>query len=421
MPVVYPNDQDCNNMRRLILLVLFFSMCRLGLGALNYWPPKSKEGTEWVDPKTGHRVIRLSRREGENEVFYFHQNPFTKDGDKMVFMGTTEVGRCAFTVSLDTFEIQQVTFANTGFEVVGATSRLLYYMSGDGVFSTHLDTLETREIARVPAHYTWGRGFSVNSDETLLAGCYCLGEERYYQSGMPRRKWIREIWEARLPNTLYTIDINQGVIREFYHENEWLGHVQFSPVDPYLILFCREGPGRDVERLWTIRADGTEVKKLYEKKHPRELQTHEFWSPDGKKVWCDFQTPRWIVRAIPCLEPIVDSRFFLASVDVDSLELKLYPYKMQFASRHFNISQDQTMFCGDGEGGSFRLCPSGKWIFLYTIKEGRVQVKKLCSMKGHSWKSYPEPNVHFTPDGKWVVFQSDVTGSLQVYAVSVEP
>ncbi|HOT51532.1 MAG TPA: hypothetical protein PLI07_11155 [Candidatus Hydrogenedentes bacterium] len=77
------------------------------------------------------------------------------------------------------------------------------------------------------------------------------------------------------------------------------------------------------------------------------------------------------------------------------------------------------MFCGDGEGGSFRLCPSGKWIFLYRIANGKLRIEKLCSMKGHSWKSHPEPNVHFTPDGKWVVFQSDTGGTLQVYAVSV--
>ena len=78
------------------------------------------------------------------------------------------------------------------------------------------------------------------------------------------------------------------------------------------------------------------------------------------------------------------------------------------------------MFCGDGEGGSFRLCRSGKWIYLFKIENGKLRVEKLCSMAGHSWKTYPEPNTHFTPDGKWVIFQSDVGGTTQVYAVEVE-
>jgi oligogalacturonide lyase len=384
------------------------------------WPPTVPGRDEWTDKSTGHKVIRLSRREGSNEVFYFHQNPFAATGDKMVFMGSTDKGRCAFTVDLKTLEIHQITTINTGFEVVAPKSRHLFYSSGDGVYSTHLDTLETRKIADVPHHYTWGRGFSVNSDETMLAACYCLGEDKYYTSKMPREQWIREIWKAKLPNAIYTIDIPSGKINEFYHENEWLGHVQFSPTDPKLIEFCHEGPGHDVDRMWVVRSDGGGLRKLHVKKYPRELQTHEFWSPDGTKIWCDFQTPSLPARVAPFMEAVTYPRFYLASVDTRTYELKRYPYPMRYASRHFNISQDQTMFCGDGEGGSFRLCRSGKWIYLFKIENGKLRVEKLCSMAGHSWKTYPEPNTHFTPDGKWVVFQSDVGGTTQVYAVQIE-
>lgn len=383
------------------------------------WPPASSAENAWTDSTTGHRVIRLSRREGANEVFYFHQNPFTASGDKMAFMGHGEQGRCAFIVDLESLEIRQVTNVNTGFEVVAPKSRILYYMSGDSVFSTHLDTLETREIAKAPPHYKWGRGFSVNADETLLAGCFCLGEEQYYTSSLPRDEWIQAIWEAKLPNALYTINIQTGEINECYQVNEWLGHVQFSPTDPALIEFCHEGPAREVERLWSIRTDGTGLRKLHEKKYAREIQTHEFWSPDGSKVWCDFQTPGLLARLAPKLEALSFSRYYIASVDVNTRELNLYRMRMRHASRHFNISPDQTMFCGDGEGGTFRLCPSGKWIFLYRIEGKNLNVEKLCSMAGHSYGPACEPNVHFTPDGKWVVFQSDMTGTSQVYAVEV--
>jgi len=384
------------------------------------WPPSAPGGTEWIDGKTGHKVIRLSRREGPNEVFYFRQNPFTAAGDKMVFMGYTDQGRCAFTLDLKTLEIRQITTCNTALEAVAPKSRLLYYVRGDTVFSTHLDTLETHKVAEVPHHYTWGRGLSVNADETMLAGCYCLGEEKFYQSNMPRKQWIREIWKSRLPNALYTIDVQTGKINELFHENEWLGHVQFSPTDPTLIAFCHEGPGHELDRMWIIRSDGTGLRKLYEKKWPRELQTHEFWSPDGTKIWCDFQTPQLPAQVMPFLEVVTYPRFYLASVDPHTLDLKRYGYPMRYASRHFNISPDQTMFCGDGEGGRFRLCPSGKWIFLYQIKEGKLKARRLCSMAGHDWKTGPEPNTHFTPDGKWVVFQSDVQGTTQVYAVAVD-
>src|ERR1041385_1481690 len=40
--------------------------------------------TEWIDPDTGHRVIRLSTEAGSGNL-YFHQNSFTPQGDKFVF------------------------------------------------------------------------------------------------------------------------------------------------------------------------------------------------------------------------------------------------------------------------------------------------------------------------------------------------
>src|SRR5579871_2683740 len=47
-------------------------------------PPAATEPpTEWIEPLTGHRVIRLSREPGTSS-FYFHQNAFTAAGDKIV-------------------------------------------------------------------------------------------------------------------------------------------------------------------------------------------------------------------------------------------------------------------------------------------------------------------------------------------------
>ena len=38
---------------------------------------------EWIDSATHHKIIRLSRIEGNNLSFYFHNNPFYKN--RMVF------------------------------------------------------------------------------------------------------------------------------------------------------------------------------------------------------------------------------------------------------------------------------------------------------------------------------------------------
>src|SRR5215216_2859441 len=47
---------------------------------------------EWVDPDTGHRVVRLSEEPGSQSL-YFHQNAYTPDGRKMII--TTPTGLSA--------------------------------------------------------------------------------------------------------------------------------------------------------------------------------------------------------------------------------------------------------------------------------------------------------------------------------------
>src|SRR5947208_11963090 len=45
---------------------------------------KQPPPTDWIDPATGHRVIRLSP-DGGGASLYFHQNTYTPEGDKLIF------------------------------------------------------------------------------------------------------------------------------------------------------------------------------------------------------------------------------------------------------------------------------------------------------------------------------------------------
>src|SRR5215470_9158135 len=40
--------------------------------------------TSWVDPDTGHRIVRLTKEPGSASL-YFNQNGYTADGKKMVY------------------------------------------------------------------------------------------------------------------------------------------------------------------------------------------------------------------------------------------------------------------------------------------------------------------------------------------------
>src|ERR1035438_7594566 len=55
------------------------ALCAMGLQVL----PAAALPTEWIDPATGHRVIRLSREDGTQSL-YFNQNAYTADGKKLI-------------------------------------------------------------------------------------------------------------------------------------------------------------------------------------------------------------------------------------------------------------------------------------------------------------------------------------------------
>ncbi len=396
------------------LCVLAASCPAVGVAA----PASSAPPDAYIDRDTGHRVIRLSRREGDNGCFYFHQNPFTARGDKMAFTGSTRNGWRAFTVDLETLEVRQITECACGHPVVAPKRRELFYMKGDVVRATHLDTRKTRDIATVPAHYKYGRGLSVNADETLLAGCYAKGESEYRR--VPKREFIQTLFKAGLPNALYTIDIKTGRINEFYKRNVWFGHVQFSPTDPTRLSFCHEGPERKLDRIWLARVDGTGIRKIRERTVKGEFVTHEFWNPDGKHIWFDLQFPRQTgggaFRGVAAWAR--GPHFYLARNNIETGQEARYGLPERACSWHYNVSPDGKLLCGGGDGRDPFRGNVGKWIYLFKPQGKEMEVERLCNLAGHDYTF--APNVRFTPDGKWVVFQSKMHGRSQVYAVEVQ-
>jgi hypothetical protein len=118
-------------------------------------------------------------------------------------------------------------------------------------------------------------------------------------------------------------------------------------------MFCHEGPWHKVDRIWTLRTDGTEVKKIHTRTMAMEIFGHEFWSPDGKTIWYDLQTPR-------------GEDFWLATYEVDTGARRRYHLQRNEWSIHFNVSRDGKLICGDGgDPGQVAKAPDGQWIYLF--------------------------------------------------------
>ena len=60
---------------------------------------------------------------------------------------------------------------------------------------------------------------------------------------------------------------------------------------------------------------------------------------------------------------------------------------------------------------------NGQWLYLFRPRHGVLQAEKLVNMARQNY--HLEPNVNFTPDGKWIVFRSNMFGPAQILAVEI--
>ncbi len=371
------------------------------MAASTAWTAPPQVPREWIEPATGHRVVRLSGDDGASS-FYFHQNGFTAKGDKLV----VSTRRGLAVLDWKTREIEPLVEGRATGTVVGKKTRQVFYILDGAVRATHLDTGKTRVIVELPPEMRGGSGLAVNADETLLGGSFVERGQRGAPPPAQRRAGGLETrWAAHLPMRLYTVAIPDGKIKTFHPSTEWLNHVQFSPTDATLMMFCHEGPWHKVDRIWTIRTDGSELRKIHARKMDMEIAGHEFFSADGKIIWYDLQTPK-------------GKEFWLAGRVLASGETIKYRVAREHWSVHFNASPDGKLFAGDGGGPRSVAAPgNGQWIYLFAPRDGKLEAEKLVDLSRHDYRL--EPNVFFSPDGQWIVFRSNMHAATHVYAVEV--
>jgi oligogalacturonide lyase len=402
-------------MKKYLTAILLTLLSFAASNAQTTEPPR-----EWIDQDTGHRVVRLSDEDGSSS-FYFHQNGYTESGDKLVF--STRAGLSTY--NFKTKKIEQIVEGRAGSVVVGKKTRKVFYTKGETVYETDIDTRATREIVK-DARIRTGSGFAVNADETLLGGSMVVGEPPAEfrpppppqpgatpQPPQPRGdnypgkgEMMERRLAAKIPMALYAINIKSGEIKTFHPATDWLNHVQFSPTDPGLMMFCHEGPWHKVDRIWTIRTDGTDLKKIHTRTMDMEIAGHEFFGADGKYIYYDLQTPKSQV-------------FWLAKYEIKTGKLTKYSLTKREWSVHYNVSPDGKVYSGDGGGpNSVAKGDNGQWIYLFHPKNGKFESEKLVNLAKHDYTL--EPNATFTPDGKWLVFRSNMFGATQVYAVELK-
>src|SRR2546430_9285401 len=103
-------------------------------------PPKS-----WIDPDTGHRIVRLTNEPGSASL-YFNQNGYTADGKQMVY--TTPEGISV--LDLQSHDARSVVKGKVRVIVTGRKTQKAYYIKDNAVCSTYVTSRATPEITKLP-------------------------------------------------------------------------------------------------------------------------------------------------------------------------------------------------------------------------------------------------------------------------------
>ena len=401
--------------------------------------------TEWVDPATGHRVVRLSTEPGTRSL-YFHQNSITPDGRFVVVEGAAGIG----TIEIATRKNRVIVPGKVRALFVGRKSGLVYFSQaedpesaeqpGTTIFAVPIAGGKPKRIARIER----GTVGSINADETLLLGVYA---ERAYQleqgprdprfdanyaatgkDGKPltfaEAKEVRLLQreQAHIPMTMFTVNIATGEQKTIHQSTDWLNHLQFSPTDPNALMFCHEGPWHRVDRIWSMRL-GEQPKLVHRRTMNMEIAGHEFFDVNGHTIWYDLQTPR-------------GEDFWLASAEPDGSNRRWFHLDRNLWSVHYTISPDGKLFAGDGgDAEMVAHAQDGKWLYLFRPQEipdvagisapdsaqlihpGTFKAERLVDMKQHDYRL--EPNITFTRDARWIIFRSNMHGDVHTYMVEV--
>lgn len=378
---------------------------------------------EWIDKDTHHKIVKLTRKEGSNYSFYFHNNPFI--GNKMVFYNTSpqkaeeqaakvEISntsarnRQIYSVDLKTLKIEQLTNHTSAMngEIVSAKTKEIFFQVKDSVFVVNVDTKKETLVYVFPEDFK-ASITAVNADGTLLGGAKSSDEEKELFKKYPNKSsYFNIIYEAKLPRTLFTIDIKNKQLNKLHTDTAWLNHVQFSAADPNLLMFCHEGPWHKVNRIWAIDVKTKKITQIHKRIMDMEIAGHEWSSADGNIIWYDLQQPR-------------STTFFIEGHHMKTGEKTKYELQRDEWSIHFNSTKDNKLFCGDGgDAGQVARAKDGMWVYLFTPDGKKFISEKLVNMKNHKYSL--EPNVHFSPDENWVIFRANFEGETNVYAVEIK-
>jgi len=333
---------------------------------------RTPEVSWYNDRVTGVRIAQLTMWPCVNLKFYFHDEFWTPDSRTLLFYsipGPRGSRADIYRVNTRGHDLVQLTdnLAWSGV-AMGADGQHFYYNSDKALWRADLETGTADKVVDLPQEATaWG-GASITWDGRVYAvqGTYPEGK-----SGIAR------------------VYLERGQVDLVHLREGSISHCQVEPSAGEFIAYQMSVPDYPYT-YWYLPVDGGEVQ-------PFRLERgtgHWMWVGESKRVISTFYHPRGALATIGMgdAEPTT------------VIETPEYLW-------HAATSRDGVWAVSDTNWPD-------RGIQLIHLPSARYET--LCmsdSTGGASNLDHPHPS--FSPDGRWVVFQSTRTGVPQVYLLEV--
>jgi oligogalacturonide lyase len=364
------------------------------------------ETFRYQDPHSGREIVQLTDYLGHSNHLYF-TDPCWIDDKSFIFTSDRENTSNLFRYDLDEHAITQLTDLQTSKRPGGCFSQanMAHYFADDPLlFELDLRTLELRSLYEAPEGFALGGRFAPTADGKYVCG---LLVERAAFAGEPtvRYSYSRfvEFFEKQPLTRLVRVEVISGNAEILHEERRYLSHVNPSPTQPHLLTFCHEGPWPRVDhRIWGLNLRTGEVWKIRPQDND-EAVGHEYWFADGVHIG---------YHGFPRRGP---RRGFFGAIrwdNVDKIE-----FDFPFHSWHFH-SNDLDLIVGDGT--QLSVPDATPFIMLYKReKDTFVGPRNLAMHRSTFNDQHAHPHPRFAPDGKHVLYTSDLTGYANMYWVEV--
>ncbi|MCP4609044.1 MAG: hypothetical protein GY845_10075 [Planctomycetes bacterium] len=341
------------------------------------------ERKTYKDLVTGYEIFMLTTSPAkDNKIYQTHPN-WTADGRHIVFTSDRTGTNQYFALSTDTGVITQLTNDNgPGNAFVSRTKGKMFYISNRTIWELDIGAICSlkknkqnsrfrRKVAGLPDKLSVSGTLSVDSN----------GKDIYIGVQYDESSW-----------GLLALNADTGQFKKIIDSSFRVGHCQAHPSIPGLIMYCWETGGDSQQRMWIVRADGSDNGPFYKETYD-EWVTHEvWWGPDKTlfTIW-------------PRNEQMLKKPHGIAYITLPNRSLKILSQKKYW---HVGGSPDGKWAAGDNFNGE-----------IYLISADTGQAKLLT--QGHRPRGttvHPHPS--FSPDGESILFCSEKNGNWDLFLVS---